>query len=85
MTVEVTHEWKDYDASAVLGRYVRYTGGGVYHWIETGRTKPKGWIYDIRGGTCTVGDLPPDVAMAAVAAHNEGVWPPYVTWPTNTP
>lgn len=60
-------------------RYVRYDGAGQYFWCETGQATRAGWRYDIAQGTCTVEDLPPDVATKAIAAH--GSFPSYVDWP----
>lgn len=60
-------------------RYVRYAGGGEYAWCETGQVTRAGWRYDIAQGTCAVDDLPPAVAMAAIA--RAGTWPSYVDWP----
>lgn len=60
-------------------RYVRYDGSGSYFWCETGQVTRAGWRYDIAQGTCAVDDLPPGVAMKAIAAH--GSFPSYVDWP----
>ena len=67
------------DKPADGNRYVRYDGAGMYAWCETGVKTPAGWRYDIAQGTCAVDDLPPDVAMKAIAA--QGTFPSYVEWP----
>lgn len=60
-------------------RYVRYAGDGLYIWCETGRETPPGWRFDIAQGSCSVDDLPPDIAAAARARL--GYYPSYVDWP----
>ncbi len=77
MTVSVTSCARDYAPDQVRSRYVRYAGAGDYRWCEVGEDRR----WDIRQGCCTVDDLPPNVATAAIARHNEGIWPSYVEWP----
>lgn len=76
MTIETTYRS---DKPADGNRYVRYDGDGEYVWCETGVKTLHGWRYDIAQGTCSVEDLPPDVAMKAIEANDR--WPPYVEWP----
>lgn len=61
----------------VTVRYVRYCGAGEYRFCEVGQDRR----FDQAQGTCSIDDLPADVAMAAISRHNEGVWPSYVDWP----
>ena len=75
----VTYRYKT--EKPIVGRYVKYDGAGVYSFCETGQPTRRGWVYDEAQGKCSVDDLPPNVAMAAIALHNERVWPPYVEWP----
>lgn len=78
MAIVVTSGPAD-DASGhwVCNRYAKYETDGTFRWCEVGEDRR----FDLRQGTCTVDDLPPDVAAAAIARRNNGVWPFYVDWP----
>lgn len=79
MAIVVTYGYDAEDPSGrwVCSRYVKYDGAGIYRWCEVGEDRR----FDLRQGTCAADDLPPDVAMAASARRNKGVWPFYVDWP----
>lgn len=76
----IVYQARDYDASKVEARYVRYSRSeGVYRFCEVGPPDRNGRRWDIRQGVVDEETLPGEVAAAA--RQWAGVFPSYVEWP----
>lgn len=78
MTIIVTRQSSNYDATKVNARRVCYDpSDNTYHWVESIKREKSADI-DVAVGTVDASDLPPEVSAAALYSSME--YPPYVEW-----
>lgn len=75
MTIIIKYQSKYLDSAIKTDRYVRFDGS-EFHFVEV---NPEDRRFDVKQGTVTEDELPPEVAQRA--KDRIGFIPSYVEWP----